>query len=206
MSRIVKKPDIRKKEIIDTARRLFQSLTYEAATMQNVMDEIGIAKGTIYHYFKSKEELLEAVVEDVIDQSLARMEEIVSQSDGNALEKIEQLVLAGDISENNQDLLDHLHQPGNINLHTRLLAVAINKQAPLYAKLIEQGNHEGLFSVSTPLESAEFILTSVQFMTDIGFFPWSQQDLKRRLAAFPSILENLLKAAPGSFGFLSRLG
>ena len=205
MTRIVKKPDIRKKEIILTARRLFQAKTYEATTMQNVMDEIGIAKGTIYHYFKSKEELLEVAFEYMIDESLAQMEKIVADSNGNALEKIKSLILAGKISKNNQGLLESLHQPGNINLHTRLLAVAIQKQAPLYAQLFEQGNREGLFSVSCPLECAEFILTAVQFMTDIGFYPWTHEDLNRRISALPSLLENLLKASPGSFQFISEL-
>ena len=70
MTRIVKKPDERRKEIIQAARELFQEKTYEKMTMQELMKKLNIAKGTIYHYFSSKEDLLESVVEDLIRKSL----------------------------------------------------------------------------------------------------------------------------------------
>ena len=72
MVRIVKKADERRREIIQAARELFQSKDYESTTMQAIMEELNIAKGTIYHYFASRENLLEAVVEDVIDEQLKR--------------------------------------------------------------------------------------------------------------------------------------
>ena len=59
MARIVKKPEERRQEIIEAARELFQAKDYEKTTMRDVMDKLGIAKGTIYHYFRSKEDLLE---------------------------------------------------------------------------------------------------------------------------------------------------
>ncbi len=58
MVRTVKDPEVRKTEIIKSARRFFQTRDYDKTTMQDVMVELGIAKGTIYYYFKSKEELL----------------------------------------------------------------------------------------------------------------------------------------------------
>jgi AcrR family transcriptional regulator len=58
MVRTVKKPDVRKAEILKAARHLFQTKDYESTTMQDVINALGIAKGTIYYYFKSKEDLL----------------------------------------------------------------------------------------------------------------------------------------------------
>jgi hypothetical protein len=87
-------------------------------------------------------------------------------------------------------------------MHTRLLAVALLKQAPLYAKLIQQGCDEGIFQTESPLECAEFILSAIQFLTDAGIYPWTQADLMRRIQAFPQLVEQLLKAPPGSFQFL----
>ena len=57
MVRTVKKPEERRQEIILAAAELFRSKGYEKTTMQNVMDAVGIAKGTIYHYFKSSFDL-----------------------------------------------------------------------------------------------------------------------------------------------------
>ena len=200
MTRIVKKPNERKLEIIRTARDLFLTQDYDKTTMQDFMNHLGIAKGTIYHYFKSKEELLEAVVEDIVNQHLEMMQTVMHEAKGDALQKIQTLIQEGRI--NAPFILEQLHDRGNESLHTRLLVAALMKQAPLYAEVIRQGCTEGIFQTQNPLECAEFILTAVQFLTDLGIHPWSKEDLKRRNQAFPFLIEQLLKAPAGSFQFL----
>ena len=202
MVRIVKKAKERRLEILKTARHLFQTKEYEKTTMQDVMDHLSIAKGTIYHYFKSKEELLEAVVENIVDENIEQMQLVTSEMKGNALEKIRILIGLGSVAANNNEVLDHLHQLGNSGMHTKLLAVALIKQAPFYGELIRQGCEEGIFHTDAPLESAEFILSSIQFLTDSGIYPWTQEDLARRVRAFPGLIEVQLKAVPGSFQFM----
>src|ERR1700733_4203361 len=95
MKRIIKKPAERRAEIVKTARDLFLTKDYDKTTMQDFMNHLGIAKGTIYHYFKSKEELLEAVVEDIVNQHLEKMQALIQETNGNALQKIQALVEAG---------------------------------------------------------------------------------------------------------------
>ncbi|MBA2727307.1 MAG: TetR/AcrR family transcriptional regulator [Parachlamydiaceae bacterium] len=200
MTRVVKKPNERKLEIIRAARDLFLKKDYDKTTMQDFMNHLGIAKGTIYHYFKSKEELLEAVVEDISNQHLEKMQTLMQEFQGNSTQKIKALVEGGRIHA--PIVLEQLHERGNEALHTRLLVATLMKQAPLYAELIQQGCEEGAFQTQNPLECAEFILTSVQFLTDMGIHAWSQEDLNRRNQAFPLLIEQLLKAPPGSFQFL----
>jgi AcrR family transcriptional regulator len=170
--------------------------------MQDVMDTLGIAKGTIYYYYKSKEELLEAVIEKMVADEIEQMERLITEMKGSALEKVRTLIGMGNLAADNHDLLEHLHQPGNMGMHSRLLAVTLIKQAPLYAALIRQGIGEGLFQTDYPLECAEFILSAIQFLTDQGIYPWTQEELIRRARAFPGLIEAQLKAAPGSFQFM----
>lgn len=184
----------RKEEIINAARHLFLTKKYDKATMQDVMDRLDIAKGTIYHYFKSKEDLLEAVVEDIVNKNVERMQGLVLT--GNALEKMERLVEASRLDQEN--ILEALHMKGNEALHTRLLASTILKMAPLYAQIIQEGCEEGIFQTDAPLECAEIILSAVQFLTDEGIYPWTEGDLARRAKSFPKIIEQLLKAPEGS--------
>ena len=202
MVRIVKKAADRKSEIVKAARHLFQTKEYDKATMQDVMNSLGIAKGTIYHYFKSKDELFEAVIEDIVDMNIAQMQTLLKDAKGNALKKIQLLIETGNMAASNSAILDHLHRRGNDAMHIRLLAETLVKQAPLYAKLIQEGCDEGLFQTDTPLECAEFILSAVQFLTDMGIYPWTQEDLSRRVRAFPKLIEQQLKAPVGSFQFL----
>lgn len=204
MTRIVKKPEERRREIIETARQLFQQKGVEKSTLQDVMVALNIAKGTIYHYFKSKEELLEAVVENLVDEYLTDLNSVLDRTPGNALERIQALVAAGNVEEQNREVLDALHRPENIGLHTRQLALLLSGLSPLYASVIQQGCDEGLFHTDSPLECAEFLLAGIQFLTDVGFHPWTPEQLARRSQALPALVEALLGAPKGSFNFLSK--
>lgn len=199
---MIKKQKGRKSEIIKAARELFQTKEYTKTTLQDVMDALGIAKGTIYHYFKSKEALFKAVIEDIVEKNIKHMHAIVKKSKGTALEKMKLLVQAGRMTQENKDIVDYLHRPENSAMHNQLLAAVLVKQAPLYAKLIQQGCEEGLFETEAPLECAEFILSGIQFLTDVGIYPWTKADLKRRTQAFPRLVEQQLQAPPRSFQFL----
>lgn len=205
MARIVKQANERRLEIVQAARHLFEAKDFERATMQDIMDSLKIAKGTIYHYFKSKEELLEAVIEDIVRENLNQMQTFIKKTKGNALKKIQVAIEAGNIADREKPILDQLHKKGNAAMHTRVLAATLLKQAPLYAELIEQGCSEGIFQTEAPLECSEFILSAVQFLTDPGIYSWTEEDLMRRVKAFPKLIEQLLKAPPGSFHFLVKL-
>lgn len=194
----------RRKEILKIARNLFLTKDYEKTTMIDIMEALEIAKGTIYHYFKSKEILFEAVIEDIVEENIKQMSILIKNSSKNALEKIQLLMNVGNISQKNEKIREQLHKPVNDAFHSRLLAAALMKQAPLYAKIIQQGCEEGVFKTGNPFECAEFILSAIQFLTDKGIYPWKEKDLKRRTEAFPILIEQMLQAPSGSFQFLKR--
>jgi AcrR family transcriptional regulator len=205
MMRIVKKADVRKREIIKAARDLFQKGDYESTTMQAIMDELNIAKGTIYHYFASKEELLEAVVEDLISERIQAKNEAINSSEYKALDALEKLRLFttfNRLAEDNERILEELHRPGNTIVHTRQIGRFLTMLAPFYAEVIQEGCDQGLFKTDHPLECAEFLLAGIQFITDVGFYPWTDDQLARRMKAIPSLVEAQLGAPEGSFSFL----
>lgn len=204
MKRVVKNPVERRAEIVDAARLLFQTKEYDKASMQDIMDVLQIAKGTIYHYFKSKEDLLEAVVQDVVEHLVKDLQDVLKKP-VSALEKMKLLLTAGKIQKENSGIVDALHMPKNAFMHTRLLAVSLLKMAPVYADVIKQGCNEGVFTCEAPLESAEFIIAGVQFLTDVGCYPWTKEQLLRRITHFPQLIEQQLKAPSGSFGFLLEM-
>jgi AcrR family transcriptional regulator len=204
MSRIVKNSADRKSEIIHAASKLFLKKDYEKTTMQDIMNALGIAKGTIYHYFDSKEKLLEAVIIDRVDSHIAEIIEQLQNPNENALEKIKKLTECSNIAKKHPKILDHLHRSTNAAMHIGLLAETLIKLAPLYEMLIRQGCLEGLFQTEYPRECAEFLISAVQFLTDRGIYPWSKDDLERRVKAFPKLIEQQLGAASGSFQFIAN--
>lgn len=195
--------DDRRQKIIETARQLFQTKDYADISMQEVVEKVGIAKGTIYYYFNSKEDLLRTVVENIIDEDIERKQSVLETTHGNALDKMRALFALDSMATKYPGILESLHKPGNAGMHTQLLAVTIHKEAPIYAALIQQGCKEGIFQTNTPLECAEFLIAGIQFLTDRGIYPWAEADLVRRAQAFPALIEAMLKASPGSFQFMT---
>ena len=200
--RTVKKPDVRRQEIVDAASELFLTQTYDETTTGQVMGVLGIAKGTIYHYFASKEHLLEAVVDDLAEGYVTRREAELDEAEGGALTRLAVLFSSDRRSDAERRTIEHLHKPGNVKLHTRLLAVLVLRLAPVVADLVRQGVEEGVFDTEHPLEAAELLLAGIQFLTDDGFYPWEDDALARRAAAVPSLVERVLGAEPGSVTFL----
>jgi AcrR family transcriptional regulator len=200
--RIVKKPEVRKMEIVKAARNLFLTKGYDQTTIDDVSKHLSVAKGTVYHYFDSKEQLLEAVVADMVDESTEAARDRLDRSSGNALARMRVLISAQRLPEDTATFLEQLDRPGNLGMYTRLAVASLERRGFLFAQLIEQGCREGLFQTDSPREAAEFILTAIGFLTDRRLYPWTQDELNRRARAIPTLVETLLKAPPGSFQFL----
>lgn len=81
----------RRQEVIDVAARIFNEKGYEATSIQEIAEEVGILKGSLYYYIDTKEDLLFSVIEEAYDAALNLVERL-EQRDGGALELIEALV------------------------------------------------------------------------------------------------------------------
>jgi len=77
-------------EIVDTAARLFQEKGFASTSLEDIATEVGVWKGSLYHYIDSKEDLLLAVVREPAEQILAQIREI-KMIDLPAAEKIRRI-------------------------------------------------------------------------------------------------------------------
>src|SRR5919204_3346182 len=92
MARILKKEEhtAKRNEILDVALRLVYSKGYDKMTIQDILDELRISKGAFYHYFDSKADVLEALVERmVVEQVEPLLFSIVQDPHLTALEKLQ---------------------------------------------------------------------------------------------------------------------
>ena len=80
---------VRRDAFLDVAQRLIQTKGYDAFSIQDVLDEVGASKGAFYHYFGSKGDLLEAMVERMADGVEASWEEVLTRADLSALGRLE---------------------------------------------------------------------------------------------------------------------
>ena len=89
--RPVGQDDSRWEKVVDAAIRVFDRKGYSAATVQDIADEAGIVKGTLYYYVRAKEDLLFKIITDVQEQLLPQLSAIRSL-DVSAEEKLRTFV------------------------------------------------------------------------------------------------------------------
>lgn len=174
MVRIIKEPEVRRCEILDVAQRLFYQKGYEQTSVQDIITEIGIAKGTFYHYFSSKQDLLDAIIERMVEQTVQSLQPLVEDKQLSALEKFERFF--SDIAdwkiENKTfllDLMNILYKDENAILRYKAGAASAEKTVPLLAQIIEQGMAEGTFTTECPADIAdiaEIVFHIVQSLSD----------------------------------------
>lgn len=206
MPRILKDPEVRKSEIMDTAWELFNSKGYEKTSVLDILEKAGIAKGTLYYYFKSKEEILDAVIDRALDEGAARLEGIIGDKSMNAVEKIKAVVLNGlKETESEEQVLEYLHREENSIMHLKLLVQTIYKFTPVISKIIGQGIEEGLFKTRYPVQVTEFVMVISSFLLDPSIFPWSKEQYVLKLKALEDMLETMLRCGEGTFSFMSEV-
>jgi AcrR family transcriptional regulator len=198
-------PEARKAQILNAAARLFDEVGYEAGTIEMILAATGLSKGALYHYFASKEAILEALVLEAARGAQAAAEEAAGQTGLNAAEKFGLLLSSLDRGEEDT-LAEGLHLPENASLHARSIAELVRAIAPSLAAIIREGEAQGLFRCERPLETAQLLLAGGQFLLDDAFFRWTGDERRERLAALQTMCERSLGASAGSLSFIRGLG
>ncbi|QKE07483.1 MULTISPECIES: TetR/AcrR family transcriptional regulator [Bacillus cereus group] len=202
--RIIKEYEERRKEILETAERLFLTKGYTKTTVNDILKEVGIAKGTFYHYFKSKEEVMDEIIMRIIKEDVAKAKVIVSNPNIPVLEKLfrvlmEQSPKSGDVKDK---MIEQFHQPNNAEMHQKSLVQSIIHLSPVLTEILEQGIEEGIFSTSYPQETIELLLSSAQVIFDDGLFQWKPEEMMRRVKAYIKMMEVSVGAKEGSFSYM----
>ena len=170
MSRITKKPEERKKQILQSAQRLFFEEGYEKTSVERIIKELNLAKGTFYYYFKSKADLLVAIADQHAERHYEKWQQIIDRADLNAIEKLNAVF---DFSlnlklENKQLILAYLKammDEQNIILHYKMAEKRNQVASELLGQVVEQGIREGLFDTPYPRESIIMTFKLADFMT-----------------------------------------
>lgn len=206
MVRGLKKSEERKNEILDVAEELFRTKGYEATTTTDILNKAGIARGTLYNYFRSKDDVLNAVIDRSIDRGVEQLYQIVKNTELSAVEKLQVIVLQGFKNpEGHEEFLDYLHENGNEVMHLRILVQSIKKISPVIAEIIQQGVEEGTFETEHSLELSEFIMVVSNFLFDESLFPLNKKEYIKKINALEDMMETSLRVKKGTLGFMSSI-
>jgi AcrR family transcriptional regulator len=200
MMRIIKEHDERRIEILDTAEKLFHTKGYEKCTVNDILKEVAIAKGTFYYYFKSKQEVLDAIVARYTEIVVNRVGEIIARGDLKPQEKLLSAFMSMNI--NNQvgsEILEEMHKTENALLHQRTLNQMISALAPALATIVEEGVEKKVWNCKFPLQDMQIFLAASLTLTDEGIFEQDAASQRKIMAALIGMLEKMLEVPGDSF-------
>ena len=152
MPRTPQNPERRRDQLLDCAQALFFEQGYEATTVNHILQRSGLSKGGFYHYFASKEDVLEAIVARVAEHSVAQVNDLVEQDNGDALIRLNAFLrrsrqLKLETAPQLRPLFSVIFSPGHQSLFHRINQANMTLVGPLLARLIQQGIEEGRFQV-----------------------------------------------------------
>ena len=216
MVRVVKNYAVRRNEILDVAQRLMTTKGYETMTVQDILDGLGISKGAFYHYFSSKQELLEAIIARLLDMSEQMLAPIIADPSLTALEKFERLFTAISDWKTAQKgfvlaLLKVWYHDDNAIVRSKLRLTMIRRITPLLAAIIRQGVEEGVMTCSLPDQAGDVALHLIYDLSDevallmLAYRPGVDdlQCFANSIAAYTEALERVLGAPRGSLSLFN---
>lgn len=201
-----KKTSKRQLDIISAAAQLFFTKGYDNTSVDEIIKEVGIAKGTFYYYYESKEKLLQEVISSIIDDGVDKAEDIVADDTINPLEKV--FLILRSISPQGEDkkqVLDELHKVENAKLHQFTLTEIIIRVTPLIREVIEQAIEKGILYTPYPSECAEMFMTIGQFLFDDDIFTWTKEQKEKKMKAFIYLIEKTLNMKEGTCEGIMKL-
>ncbi|MDK1388709.1 TetR/AcrR family transcriptional regulator [Sinorhizobium sp. 8-89] len=163
MARIIKSPDVRTSELIDCAQRLFFEHGYENTTVNDVIREAGLSKGAFYHYFASKEALLEALAARMARQSLDEMRPLLDDPSLDAVGRLNALFansrrMKVDMAPQLKNTFNALFKPENIVLYHRIDEALTAVTLPFMTAILRRGQEEGTLDAPDPEAMALMLL------------------------------------------------
>lgn len=195
----------RRNEILDEAGKLFSAKGYDKCSINDILDAVGIAKGTFYYYFKSKEEVLDAIVEAVTEVVGARAEEIASMPDVSPAVKLLNAFLSMRVeSKADNDIMKELHKPENALMHQKSLSSMVTRLTPVLVKIVDEGISQGIFKSDFPTQYMQIFLTSSITLLDGGMFQVKPEEQQMILRALVAMLEKMLGVEDETFWNMAK--
>ena len=158
---MAKTKEERRNEIIETAGKLFEEKGYEQTQVQDIVNEIGVAKGLFYYYFKSKDEVMEELADRYADAIIDAVNKLIDKdiTTFNKINRIFQIFI--DSAEKKFGIFMGILNVKNGITHERIFFNVGKKMVPLVTELILSGNDNGECNCSDPKFITEFLVSGL---------------------------------------------
>lgn len=207
MARVVKSPDVRRDELMDVAMRLFGERGYHDTSVQAVTDATGVAKGLFYHYFESKDDLLDQLATREAVAVFADVEEAIRECDASPIGRLA-VVLSRltrweyvDARGLTGAIVHALYRDGNGLLRVGFYRHYDALFAPLVRGLVEDAVGAGEADVTDPEATTEVLLAMWFGLRDRTMpLVLEARERPENLAVVARIIEALERSAERTLG------
>ena len=193
-----KAPQARYDDLIGAARKVFLEKGLAKATVSDIVRAAGVAQGTFYLYFATKDDVVNALAERMVEEMVSVMEAATAAAESGALAKLAALRDAiVDMIETpgTGELAEVYHRPENRAVHERMAERMTTRLATLVEGIISEGVGEGVFSVEDQRVAAWFIVGGLR-MIDVGFTD---------MAELPAAIDAAMACALRTLGATAQL-
>lgn len=195
--RVVKEAEERRNEILDVAEDLFGTKGFDQTSTKDILDRVGIARGTLYYHFKSKEDILDGVIDRMTGQLMASAAQIIKDKQMPVLQRLTKSILALNVNTGiGHEVMLQVHKPQNALMHQKMQEQMLSGIVPLLTDLVQEGMEQGIFHTEYPTESIEMIMLYANTMFD-AMVEQSKEQKERRIEAFICNTERLLGTESG---------
>lgn len=194
----MKKGERRKQELLKIAYRMFIEKGYENTSIDEIIAEAGIAKGTYYYYFESKEATLEAVIEMMIEEEVGRAKAVLETS-LPVSQKLVSVIYSLHPAQDEQVIAKALDVTENIVMHEKVNRRIVEEAVPLLTEVVKEGISQGIFECTNIEERVRMLLIISQHIFDDGIFT------DRDVEVYIDVVEKTLGAKGGTMSFIAEL-
>lgn len=202
-ARVTKDPVERKNELLDIAEQFFARSGYEETSVNDIITAADVAKGTFYYYFKSKEDLMDAVLDRQLAEFGSESQKICGDPSMNALQKIQLFINQMiQFKDSKGELLAFLYTEKNYLLRQRYFEKMYKLLGPCLFSVVEQGIREGVFDLQYPRETVDLFILMPSLIVQYISPADGPEQFYRKIRALERAFERLLGARKGSISLM----
>ncbi|AFA49995.1 TetR/AcrR family transcriptional regulator [Acetobacterium woodii] len=194
----VKEGEVRKREILMVARKLFVTKGYELTSVNDILKIVDIAKGTFYYYFASKEEVLAAIILDIVEEGAKRAEQILKDKSIPLVNRIMMAIMAQSPEfEGSEEIKEEMHKVENAKLEQLYTKTMLKRLTPLLEDAVAEGIEAKIFALDYPRETVESILLLGHMLFDCNIMDWERESYPQKIRGFLANMERMLGTREG---------